>query len=146
MAIVASSQFSLRVVEVPDLAMVLLDRDGDDRISEREIEEAPSFLGEYAESLGGSNSGITGEQLPLLRRLIVERRSPLEDTPGLTMFSGYSQGTSNDYRSDGWFAAMDSNRDGVVSPREFLGPSDSWKQLDRDGDGWIEPEETEKVK
>jgi signal transduction histidine kinase len=62
------------------------------------------------------------------------------------MFSGYSQGTSNDYRSDGWFAAMDSNRDGVVSPREFLGPSDSWKQLDRDGDGWIEPEETEKVK
>jgi Ca2+-binding EF-hand superfamily protein len=146
MTIVASSQFSLRIVEIPDLAMVLLDRNGDDRVSEREIDESPGFLKEYADSLGIGDSGITGDHLPLHRRLILERRSPLEDSAGMMVSPAYSDGASRNFVSDGWFAAMDSNRDGVVSPREFLGPSESWKQLDLDGDGWIESEEAEEGK
>ncbi|MFN9552497.1 MAG: hypothetical protein ACK56Q_19745 [Pirellulaceae bacterium] len=146
MATAASAQFGMRVVEVPDLAMVLLDRDGDDRVSEREIEEAAKFLQEYADSLGIAETGITGDHLPLFRRLIVERRSPLENGEGMAAVSGYRSNAPNESVSDGWFSAMDSNRDGVISPREFLGPSDSWKQFDRDGDGWIEWDEVERQK
>jgi hypothetical protein len=144
MATVASAQFAIRVVEVPDLAMVLLDRDTDDRVSEREIGESPNFLKEYADSLGIGNTGITGDHLPLLRRLIVERRSSLEGADEMAVPAGYQSNAQKEARSDDWFSAMDSNHDGVISPREFLGSSDSWKQLDRDGDGWIEAAEVSK--
>ena len=40
-----------------------------------------------------------------------------------------------------WFAAMDSNRDGEISRREFLGTQDQFQQLDRDADGFIGPAE-----
>jgi hypothetical protein len=55
----------------------------------------------------------------------------------------YRSTAPKDAVSGGWFSAMDSNQDGVISPREFLGPSDSWKQWDRDEDGWIERDEVE---
>jgi Ca2+-binding EF-hand superfamily protein len=143
MATVASAQFVIRVVEVPDLAMVMLDRDGDGRVSEREIGESATFLKEYADSLGIGATGITGDHLPLLRRLILERRSPLEGGDGMAAQAGYRLNEPKEALSDGWFAAMDSNQDGVISPREFLGPTDSWKQWDRDEDGWIEWDEVE---
>jgi len=143
MATVASAQFAMRVVEVPDLAMVMLDRDGDGRVSEREIGESSNFLKEYADSLRIGTTGITGDHLPLLRRLIVERRSPLEGGVGMTTPTEYRPNPSKEVSSDGWFSAMDSNQDGVISTREFLGPSDSWKQWDRDEDGWIEWEEVD---
>lgn len=143
MATVASAQFVMRVVEVPDLAMVMLDRDEDGRVSEREIGESATFLKEYADSLGIGATGITGDHLPLLRRLIVERRSPLEGGDGMAAPPEYRSTAPKDAVSGGWFSAMDSNQDGVISPREFLGPSDSWKQWDRDEDGWIERDEVE---
>ena len=36
-----------------------------------------------------------------------------------------------------WFRAMDLNQDGYLSPREFLGPPEVFRQLDADGDGRI---------
>jgi hypothetical protein len=36
-----------------------------------------------------------------------------------------------------WFRALDRNDDGVVNPREFLGPAESFKKLDRNEDGII---------
>jgi Ca2+-binding EF-hand superfamily protein len=40
-----------------------------------------------------------------------------------------------------WFQKMDSNHDGDVSHREFLGPRDQFDRLDRDKDGLIDPGE-----
>jgi len=34
-----------------------------------------------------------------------------------------------------WFAKMDRNRDGDLSPREFIGPREVFRRLDVDGDG-----------
>jgi len=36
-----------------------------------------------------------------------------------------------------WFQALDRNGDGIVTPREFLGPREAYGQLDRDSDGMI---------
>jgi hypothetical protein len=36
-----------------------------------------------------------------------------------------------------WFAAMDHNVDGDLSPREFLGTAEQFRRLDADGDGYI---------
>jgi hypothetical protein len=36
---------------------------------------------------------------------------------------------------------MDRNGDGVISPREFVGPPEVFRKLDTDGDGVITPEE-----
>ena len=44
-------------------------------------------------------------------------------------------------RAPAWFRAMDRNGDGVISPREFLGPPEVFRKLDLNGDGVISPEE-----
>src|SRR5262249_46300347 len=40
-----------------------------------------------------------------------------------------------------WFRALDRNRDGIVSVREFLGPPEAFRQLDGDNDGLITAKE-----
>jgi hypothetical protein len=40
-----------------------------------------------------------------------------------------------------WFQAMDRNGDGVVSPREFVGPPEVFAKLDADGDRVISAED-----
>jgi Ca2+-binding EF-hand superfamily protein len=45
-----------------------------------------------------------------------------------------------------WFRALDRNRDGDVSPREFLGTPAAFAMLDRDGDGLISGAEAKLAK
>jgi hypothetical protein len=60
-----------------------------------------------------------------------------------------SVATNNSVRASGdqptnlpaWFVAMDRNHDGDVSPREFLGTSDQFRQFDADNDGLIDGDE-----
>ena len=40
-----------------------------------------------------------------------------------------------------WFTSLDRNRDGVVSPREFLGPLAVFRQFDKNRNGLIQPDE-----
>ena len=40
-----------------------------------------------------------------------------------------------------WFTRMDRNQDGVVTQREFLGPSRSFLNLDTSGDGVLDAKE-----
>jgi Ca2+-binding EF-hand superfamily protein len=44
-----------------------------------------------------------------------------------------------------WFRKMDRNRDGDISPREFLGTKEEFARLDADGDGLIDPKEAERA-
>jgi Ca2+-binding EF-hand superfamily protein len=42
----------------------------------------------------------------------------------------------------GLFEAMDRDRNGKISREEFTGTDEEWRRLDRNGDGWITPEES----
>ncbi|MGE3808099.1 MAG: hypothetical protein AB7K24_25845, partial [Gemmataceae bacterium] len=48
-------------------------------------------------------------------------------------------------RGPAWFRKMDSNGDGDISPREFLGTEAEFARLDRDSDGLINLDEAEAV-
>ncbi len=44
-----------------------------------------------------------------------------------------------------WFQKMDTNGDGDISPREFLGPPELFRKMDLNGDGLIDAEEAWKA-
>jgi Ca2+-binding EF-hand superfamily protein len=44
-----------------------------------------------------------------------------------------------------WFLKMDHNKDGDLSPREFLGPRADFERIDADHDGLIDPQEATKA-
>ncbi len=44
-----------------------------------------------------------------------------------------------------WFLKMDHNKDGDLSPREFLGPRADFDRIDADHDGLIDPQEAAKA-
>jgi Ca2+-binding EF-hand superfamily protein len=111
-----------------------LDSDGDGRLSYREQISAPALL------LGGKAEvknlpwqfdlrfsplavkSLGGVAIPIVKR---PRAAPVD--------------VSNS--APAWFRAMDRNGDGVISPREFIGPPEVFRKLDADGDGVISPEE-----
>jgi Ca2+-binding EF-hand superfamily protein len=109
-----------------------LDRDGDGRLSYREQVAAPDLLGgkaaikglpmQFDLSFGGPPvKAWGGVAIPAVKRPVV-RQASRGAVPA-------------------WFRAMDRNGDGVISPREFIGPPELFRKLDADGDGVISPAE-----
>jgi Ca2+-binding EF-hand superfamily protein len=96
------------------------DRDGDGQISPDEIPY--HFLVTISRS---GLPGLTGG--PILA-------APAARSMAVAQPAGPSAGPD-------WFQKMDSNQDGDVSRREFLGPRDQFERLDRDKDGLIDPDE-----
>lgn len=99
-----------------------LDADGDGALSVPELRGAWKHLS----SLGCIADGkFDPAKLPVTVRLIASR--------------GRSQSLSCVPPRGGpeWFQAMDRNRDGVVSRREFVGTDDDFRKLDADGDDLI---------
>jgi Ca2+-binding EF-hand superfamily protein len=105
-----------------------LDADDDGRLSYRELLAAPDLLGGKAEGVGlpsqfdlsfggASVKWWGGVRLPAPKR----PRPPRADVRAAPR----------------WFRAMDRNGDGVLSPREFVGPPEVFRRLDTDGDGVI---------
>jgi Ca2+-binding EF-hand superfamily protein len=105
-----------------------LDSDGDGRLSYREQVSAMDLLGGQVEirglpwqfdlTFGGpAVKSWGGVAIPAVKRPSV-RPANVSDAPA-------------------WFRAMDRNGDGVISPREWLGPPERFRELDLDGDGVI---------
>jgi hypothetical protein len=125
----------------------LLDQDRDARLSIRELRQAPALL-----ALDRSNSGrLTREHIPHSYRLSV-RNGPASQgiNPAMVFEQIYGPERASPAQVRGssgplWFQKMDRNRDGDVSPREFLGSDGQFRQLDADGDGLISAAEAEKA-
>jgi Ca2+-binding EF-hand superfamily protein len=121
----------------------LLDRDRDGRLSLREVRSAPKLL----ERLG-REGGLAKEDLPATYQVAIGLGQASFSRTGGAAFGlrGLPLLTLDRGRSElVWFRKMDRNRDGDISPREWLGTAEDFRKLDADGDGLISPEEAERA-
>ncbi len=114
----------------------LLDRDRDGRLSLRELRAAPQLparLGLRREA-GLSRSDF----LPGYQVAVGLGRASL-GADGATVATRQMSALALTWGRPElvWFYKMDRNGDGDVSPREFLGPRETFRKLDADGDGLI---------
>ncbi len=124
-----------------------LDRDGDGRLSQRELKTAWSRLQTWDRDRTGA---IRRDQMPQQYRLTVSYGRPLRVTvagPGGFAPPGRpgAATTVPAWRGPLWFQKMDRNRDGDVSRGEFLGTDEQFRRIDGDGDGLIDVEEAERA-
>jgi Ca2+-binding EF-hand superfamily protein len=111
----------------------LLDRDRDGRLSPRELAEAAAVLKPYFATDGSLSPK------DLVRQFQV--RVAVDPLPVGVLFQP-TQATAGDPQqprssAPAWFTKMDRNGDGDLSLREFVGPVELFRRLDRDGDGLI---------
>lgn len=144
------------------------DRDGDQKLSEKEVNAWADFQAQIAsghvmisvldfgsglfEFLDADhNSGLSGRELRTAwERLkssgaVVEGRFDRTRLP-LNLIGEISHGRALEDRSNHragptWFVSMDRNADGELSAREFLGPPADFRKMDRDSDGSVSAEE-----
>src|SRR5262249_19144693 len=118
-----------------------LDADHDQRLGLRELTTAWTRLAAWDRDGDGC---ITRGEVPRQYHLVLTQGKPrgfLEDTDRLAY--GPALRLPQADRGPLWFRKMDTNRDGDVSRREFLGSTEDFRRLDSDGDGLISVEEAE---
>jgi Ca2+-binding EF-hand superfamily protein len=132
------SQIHAKAEDVQDALFPLLDEDRDGRLLGKEIETAEQRLLAFDKNGDGQ---IDPDELPG-GMLVVFARGSLENRDLLFQPPAVMPPRSID-GIPRWFARMDENNDGYISPREFLSDRDQFLQLDDDGDGFISPQEIE---
>lgn len=136
-----SAQLVLEASDQGADLFTLLDRNFDRVLTPRELQNAPRLLDtedrDHDGCLGGAEIAYT---------LILEvsrggRASPnalQAQARGITIPQ-----VKADRKGPTWFQKLDRNRDGDVSPAEFIGTRAQFSALDRDGDGLISPDEAQ---
>lgn len=123
---------------VPEAAWFeLLDRSGDGRIVESEINQ---FAATCRHLDHDENGIIDANELPLLLVLTVDRED--RRTSFLTAGGMPSEKRGgNTLPAPAWFSGMDYNSDGEITRAEFLGEASDFSALDLDSNGTIEASE-----
>jgi Ca2+-binding EF-hand superfamily protein len=115
----------------------LLDADGDGRLSLREMKSAWAKLRPF--SKGGK---VTQADIPRTLRIVVGQGNNNNVRPVTVAYGGTSPSRfASRASAPVWFRKMDRNKDGDLSPREWLGTDEEFKAIDTDGDGLISADE-----
>jgi hypothetical protein len=127
------AQIHAKAGDREDALFAALDTDHDERLDSREVEGAAQRL---AALDADGDDQILPDELPEVLVIGLARGS-LENAdatfrPPPVIVRG------PDEKAPRWFTAMDANRDGVISRREFLGPLEKFAELDADGNGLLE--------
>lgn len=126
------AQIHAKAGDQDDLLFAVLDANGDGRLDSRELEQAAERLA----ALDTDGDGlVTPDELPEAMVIGLARGS-LENAD--TLFTPPPAAARPTGEAPRWFTAMDANRDGVISRREFVGTSEQFAALDADGNGLIE--------
>lgn len=119
----------------PDSLYAALDEDGDGVLKARELHGAVDRI----RSLDADGDGqLRQNELPDSLVIGFVRGNPMQDAE---LFTNFQPPAVSDPSHPDWFTAMDANRDGEVSRREFLGTAKQFDQLDDDSDGYVAPGE-----
>lgn len=118
----------------------LFDSNHDKKLSLRELRQGKELLKDFDLEKKGH---LTKDNIPQQVQITLTQGQASNDVdPGAAfqaIYGGYGKGYSNDTPTDGptWFHKMDRNRDGDVSPKEFLFSEEEFRKLDTDGDRLI---------
>lgn len=135
----ASGILSIDLTEASRGLFGLIDANGDERISVRELRAMPKLVEQFSSNKDGT---LAMGDMP--------RRFAATLTPGTGVGrplrfppTSEARGARPPQMGPRWFQKMDRNRDGDVSRREFLGNEEDFRKLDLDGDGLISAQEAE---
>jgi Ca2+-binding EF-hand superfamily protein len=135
----AAAQVSIQLHGCGGNLLPALDANHDGRLSYRELTEAARE--HLDESKGSADSLVLPRQFRLSFGGLPTRVWGGVALPSSKrLSSGLAAAASPGPR---WFETQDRNRDGILSPREFLGPPRVFRQLDKDGDGVLSPSEAQ---
>lgn len=141
----AATRVSLEVTDEGQQLLELIDKDRDGRLTLRELRTAAELLEKSDTDHDGS---LAGSEIPRRLRLELARGTAANNPFARQVIAAggmRSQPARSNTTSTGpsWFRRMDRNRDGDLSPREFLGPREDFDRLDANHDGLIDAKEAE---
>jgi Ca2+-binding EF-hand superfamily protein len=118
-----------------------LDENHDYRLSTRELHNAA----EIVKQIDANHDGrLSADEIPQQLVLELSRNTPGAAVTERRSIRGGERVRAATKRGPAWFQKMDRNDDGELSPREFLGPADVFKRLDKDKNGVLDSAEAEK--
>jgi Ca2+-binding EF-hand superfamily protein len=119
----------------------IVDANGDQNLSVRDLRRAGTRLGTVDRNGDGR---IARDEIPNHYRIGIGRgRAPIRRAFVVETYE--APNPAGNKGGSPWFEKMDRNRDGDISPREFLGSRDDFRRFDADGDGLIDPREAAKA-
>ncbi len=116
--------------------LAALDGNRDGSLSAREIQESSERL---RDSDRDGDGRVTKDEIPT--RISVHFERGMGGDAAMPMTYGAPESDPNAKPAPTWFQRMDSNTDGDISPREFLGAPATFARLDKDGDALLSLEE-----
>jgi Ca2+-binding EF-hand superfamily protein len=134
-----SSYVTFQVNDMGRSLFDLIDHNSDSRLSIRELRTAWDRI----HPLCKEGKGLLQANLPRTLRITMGQGQAFFNGPFVVDFTGQPAPNVLVKRKSvpTWFTKMDINRDGDVSPKEWLGTEEEFKAIDTDGDGLISAEE-----
>jgi Ca2+-binding EF-hand superfamily protein len=141
----ARSQMVLSTADQGRAIFSIMDLNRDRQLGTREVRGTVARVTTWDRDRDGR---VSSHEIPHHYQLTIGRGQ----VTGVGMSTAASQGrmaspaAATSAAGPSWFKRMDRNKDGDISPREFLGPKPAFERLDRDRDGLIGPEEADAAK